>query len=113
MVLCLGLLGMVMFLIEQKTKEIGIRKCLGENVLSITGQLMKPFLISGIIAGVIAIPVTWYVMERWLQNYAYRMHLNIWVFNLSGTIIIGIAFLTVFWQSWQGGDKKSGGCIAS
>ena len=57
-VLCLGLLGMVMFLIEQKTKEIGIRKCLGENVLSITGKILKPFLISGIIAVIIAIPVT-------------------------------------------------------
>jgi putative ABC transport system permease protein len=100
-VLCLGLLGMVMFLIEQKTKEIGIRKCLGENVLSINGQLIKPFLISGIIAGVIAIPITWYVMEHWLQNYAYHIHLSIWVFILSGIITIGIALLTVLLQSWR------------
>ena len=105
-VLCLGLLGMVMFLIEQKTKEIGIRKCLGENVLSITGQFIKPFLISGIIAGVIAIPFTWYVMEHWLQNYAYRIHLNIWVFILSGIITIGIALLTVFWQSWRAATRN-------
>jgi putative ABC transport system permease protein len=100
-VLCLGLLGMVMFLIEQKTKEIGIRKCLGENVLSINGQLIKPFLISGIIAGVIALPITWYVMEHWLQNYAYHIHLSIWVFILSGIITIGIALLTVLLQSWR------------
>jgi putative ABC transport system permease protein len=100
-VLCLGLLGMVMFLIEQKTKEIGVRKCLGENMLSIIGRLIKPFLISGIIAGVIAIPLTWYVMEHWLQNYAYRIQLNIWIFYLSVIITIGIAFLTVLWQSWR------------
>lgn len=105
-VLCLGLLGMVMFLIEQKTKEIGIRKCLGENVLSITGQFIKPFLISGIIAGVIAIPVTWVVMEKWLQNYAYHIYLNIWVFIVSGIIIIGIALLTVFWQSWRAATRN-------
>jgi putative ABC transport system permease protein len=105
-VLCLGLLGMVMFLIEQKTKEIGIRKCLGEKVLSIIGQLIKPFLISGIIAGAIAIPLTWYLMEHWLQNYAYHIHLNIWIFILSGIIIVGIALLTVFWQSRRAATRN-------
>jgi putative ABC transport system permease protein len=105
-VLCLGLLGMVMFLIEQKTKEIGIRKCLGENVFSIIGQLIKPFLISGIIAALVAIPLTWYVMDKWLQNYAYRIHLNIWIFNIAGLVTIGIALLTVFWQSWRAATKN-------
>ena len=101
LVLCLGLLGMVMFLIEQKTKEIGVRKCLGENVLSIIGKLIKPFLISGIIAGVIAVPITWYVMKHWLQNYSYRIHLTLWILILSGLLTIGIALLTVVWQSWR------------
>jgi putative ABC transport system permease protein len=105
-VLCLGLLGMVMFLIEQKTKEIGIRKCLGENMLLITAQLIRPFLISGIIAGAIAIPLTWYIMNLWLQNYAYHIKLNIWIFVLSGTAIIGIAILTVFWQSWRAATRN-------
>ena len=105
-VLCLGLLGMVMFLIEQKTKEIGVRKCLGENVLSITGQLIKPFLVSGTIAGVIAIPVTWYVMKHWLQNYAYHIHLNLWIFILSGIITIGMALFTVLWQSWRAATRN-------
>jgi putative ABC transport system permease protein len=100
-VLCLGLLGMVMFLIEQKTKEIGIRKCLGENMVLIASKLIRPFLISGIVAGAIAIPLTWYIMDRWLQNYAYRIKLNIGVFILSCTIITGIAILTVLWQSWR------------
>jgi ABC-type antimicrobial peptide transport system permease subunit len=98
-VLCLGMLGMVMFLIEQKTKEIGVRKCLGENVMSIILQLIRPFLVSGIIAGPIAIPVTWYTMSHWLQNYSYRIHLNIWIFIFAGLITVGIAMVTVFWES--------------
>ncbi len=105
-VLCLGLLGTVMFLIEQKTKEIGIRKCLGENVMSIIGQLTRPFLISGMIAGIIAIPIAWYVMRRWLQNYAEHINLNLLTFILSGVIIIGIALLTVFWQSWKASKRN-------
>ena len=105
-VLCLGMLGMVMFMIEQKTKEIGVRKCLGENVISIIIQLIRPFLISGLIAGAIAIPVTWYIMSHWLQNYTYRIHLNIWLFILSAIITIGIAFLTVFWESWRAATRN-------
>ena len=105
-VLCLGMLGMVMFLIEQKTKEIGVRKCLGENILSIIIQLIKPFLISGLIAGVIAIPIAWYIMNHWLQNYTYRIQLNIWIFILSGIIIIGIALVTVFWESWRAATRN-------
>lgn len=105
-VLFLGLSGMVMFLIEQKTKEIGIRKCLGEKVLSITGQIIKPFLISGIIAIIIAVPVTLYVMERWLQSYAYHISPDIRAFLISGTIIIGIALLTVLFKSLKAATRN-------
>jgi putative ABC transport system permease protein len=105
-VLCLGLLGTVMFLIEQKTKEIGIRKCLGENVMSIIGKLTRPFLISGLIAGIIAIPIAWYIMKRWLLNYAGHITLNLMTFILAGIIIIGIALLTVFWQSWKASKRN-------
>jgi putative ABC transport system permease protein len=105
-VLCLGMLGMVMFLIEQKTKETGVRKCLGENVLSIIIQLIRPFVLSGIIACVIAIPVTWYIMGHWLQNYTYKIHLSIWVFILAGIATIGIALLTVIWQSWRAATRN-------
>jgi putative ABC transport system permease protein len=105
-VLCLGMLGMVMFLIEQKTKETGVRKCLGENVMSIIIQLIRPFLVSGIIASVIAIPVTWYIMGHWLQNYNYKIHLNIWIFILAGVATIGIALLTVIWQSWRAATRN-------
>lgn len=105
-VLCLGLLGMVMFLIEQKTREIGIRKSLGENVRSINIKLIRPFLGCGIIALVIAVPVAWFVMEHWLQNYAYRINLKTGVFILSGVIVIAIALLTVIWQIWKAASRN-------
>lgn len=105
-VLCLGLLGLVMFLTEQKTKEIGVRKCLGENVLSITRLFVKPFLISGVVAGAIAMPLTWLAMDRWLQSYAYRIHLSVWIFILSGIIAVGIAVVTVLWQSYKAASRN-------
>lgn len=105
-VLCLGLLGFVMFMAEQKTKEIGVRKCLGEEVSSIIGRFIKPFLITGFFAGVIAIPVTWYVMDRWLQSYAYRIQLNVWTFLFAGFLAIALAVLTVSWQSWKAATQN-------
>jgi len=105
-VLCLGLLGTIMFLIEQKTKEIGIRKCLGENMLRISTQLIRPFIISGMIATVIVVPVAWYIMKHWLQNYAYHMNLNLWISITSCISIIGLAILTVFWQSWRAAKRN-------
>ena len=104
-VLCLGLLGMAMFCTEQKTKEIGIRKCLGEKVLSIISHITKSFIVSGIIAGVIAIPLTWYLMNHWLQNYAYHINLKIGIFFLSIGIIIGLALISVVSQSWKAATR--------
>ena len=97
-VLCLGLLGMIIFLIEQKTKEMGIRKCMGENVRSTIGHYMKPFLVSGLIAAVIAIPLTWYLMQQWLLNYSSHINLNIWVFGISVLLVLAIALTTVSWN---------------
>lgn len=100
-VLCLGLLGVVLFLIEQKVKEIGIRKCLGESVISICARFVKPFIVLGILASLIAMPLTWLAMDRWLQNYAYRIDLSVWIFVFSGFAAIAIAVITVLWQSWR------------
>jgi putative ABC transport system permease protein len=94
-----------MFCIEQKTKEIGIRKCLGEKVSSIIRNITKSFIISGIIAEIIAIPLTWYFMNHWLSNYAYHINLKIWIFVLSGAIIIGLALISVLLQSWKAATK--------
>lgn len=105
-VLCLGLLGFVMFMAEQQTKEIGVRKCMGENVASIIVRFIKPFLISGLIASVIAIPLAWFIMNRWLQNYSLRIQLNIWIFLVAGFAAIAIAVLTVSWQSWKAATRN-------
>jgi len=106
LVLCLGLLGVVMFLTEQKTKEIGVRKCLGERVSSIILNLLKPFVYSGLIAGVVAVPITWYLMDRWLQNYTNRIDLNLWIFVLAILASIAIAVITVSWQSWRAASRN-------
>ncbi len=105
-VLCLGLLGVIMFLTEQKTKEIGVRKCLGERVSSIILTLLKPFVFSGLIASVFAVPATWFLMNRWLQNYTNRIDLNVWIFVLSIVIAILIAVATVSWQSWRAATRN-------
>jgi putative ABC transport system permease protein len=105
-VLCLGLLGVVMFLAEQRTKEIGVRKCLGEKEASIIVRLVKPFLLSGLVAGVIAVPATWYLMMRWLQNYTNRIELNIWTFLLAVLISMVIGVIIVSWQSWKAATRN-------
>jgi putative ABC transport system permease protein len=105
-VLCLGLLGVVMFLAEQKTKEIGVRKCLGEQESSIIGRLLKPIILSGFGASAFAVPVTWYIMDRWLQSYANRIELSIWIFLFAVIISIAIAVITVSWQSWKAATRN-------
>lgn len=105
-VLCLGLLGVVMFLAEQKTKEIGVRKCLGEDEKSIIMRLVKPFVFAGIIASVIAIPATWYIMNLWLESYANRIQLSIWTFAFALFIAIALAVVTVSWQSWKAATRN-------
>lgn len=105
-VLSLGLLGFIMFLAEQKTKEISIRKYLGEEILSILKYFMKPFLLSGIIASLVSIPITWYFMNQWLQNYAYRIDLDIWLLILSTSFIICIALASVVWHSWKAATRN-------
>ncbi|HLP05987.1 MAG TPA: ABC transporter permease [Paludibacter sp.] len=100
-VLCLGLLGVVMFMAEQKTKEIGVRKCLGEKETSIAVRFIMPILVSGIAASVVAVPLTWHVMNRWLENYANRIELDIWIFLLAVIATLAIAVFTVAWQSWR------------
>lgn len=96
---CLGLLGLAMFTAEQRIKEIGIRKVLGASVSSLFSLLSSEFLILVIIALVIALPVSWYAMNSWLQGFAYRTSLQWWMFALSGVIIILIATATVSFQA--------------
>jgi putative ABC transport system permease protein len=96
---CLGLLGLTMFTVEQRTREIGIRKVLGASVFSLFSLLSKQFIILVIIALLIASPFAYWAMHSWLQNFAYKVGIEWWVFALSGFGMIAIALLTVSFQS--------------
>jgi putative ABC transport system permease protein len=96
---CLGLFGLATFTAEARTKEIGVRKVLGASVSSIVALLSKDFLKLVLIAIVIASPIAWWAMNRWLQDFAYRIDIEWWVFALAGLLAVGIALLTVSFQS--------------
>ena len=96
---CLGLFGLAAFMAEQRTKEIGVRKVLGADVLGIIGLLSKDFLTLVGIAIVIALPVSWFASTKWLDSFAYRTDLTWWIFALAGIVAILIALLTVSFQS--------------
>ena len=98
-VACLGLFGLATFTAEQRTKEIGVRKVLGASVFGLVTLLSKDFLKLVLIAIVIASPLAWYTMNRWLQDFAYRIDIEWWVFGLAGLLAVGIALLTVSFQS--------------
>ncbi|WP_246859503.1 ABC transporter permease [Spirosoma sp. KCTC 42546] len=96
---CLGLFGLASFSAQQRTKEIGVRKVLGASVGSVVTLLSRDFLKPVSIAILVASPIAWYVMSQWLQNFAYRVDISGWVFALVGLLAIGIALLTVSFQS--------------
>ena len=96
---CLGLFGLASFAAEQRTKEIGIRKVLGASVPGIVTLFSKEFLKLVIIANLIAWPIAYFAMNRWLDDFAYKTDMNIWIFILSGGIAILIALLTVSFQA--------------
>jgi putative ABC transport system permease protein len=96
---CLGLFGLVTFTAEQRTKEIGIRKVLGASVPGIVRMLSKDFLKLVIIAAVIAFPVAWWTMNKWLEDFAYRVSIGWWVFFLAGVLALVIALFTVSFQA--------------
>ena len=97
----LGMIGLSVFLIDHRTKEIGIRKINGARVAEVMIMLNKNFVKWVAIALVIAVPITYYAMHLWLKSFAYKTDLSWWIFALAGIIAIGIALLTVSWQSWR------------
>ena len=96
---CLGLFGLALFSTEQRTKEIGVRKVLGATTVGLVGLLSKDFLKLVLVALLIATPLAWYFMQKWLADFAYRINISWWVFALAGFVAIGVAFLTVGFQS--------------
>jgi putative ABC transport system permease protein len=96
---CLGLLGLATHAAQRRTKEIGVRKVLGASVLGITGLLAKDFLKLVLIAILIASPIAYYFMDKWLADFAYRIDIQWWMFVFAGIGAIAIAFTTVSFQS--------------
>lgn len=99
MIACLGLFGLAAYSAEQRVKEIGIRKVLGATVTNIVSLLSKDYLRLVAIGFVIAVPVSWYVMNRWLADFAYRIEINPLVFLMAGGLVLLVAILTVSWQA--------------
>ncbi len=99
LVACMGLLGIALLAISKRTKEIGIRKVLGASVAGITGLLAKDFLKLVVVAIVIASPIAYFLMQKWLADFAYRIDIQWWMFAAAGAVALAIAFLTVSFQS--------------
>jgi putative ABC transport system permease protein len=93
------LFGLATFIAEQRTKEIGVRKVLGASVPNLVSMLSKDFLKLVAIASLIAFPVAWWAMHKWLQDFAYRIRIEWWVFVLAAFIALLIALLTVSVQA--------------
>lgn len=103
---CLGILAMSLFVCQRRVKEIGIRKVNGAKVSEILAMLNKDFVKWVVIAFVISVPVAWYLMYKWLQNFAFKTELSLWIFALTGLMVLGIALLTVSWQSWHSATRN-------
>ena len=99
LIACLGLFGLITYAAEQRTKEIGIRKVLGATVTNVTTMLSKDFLKLVLISTLIAFPLSWLVMNKWLQSFAYRIHISWWIFLVAGATAILIALITVCFRA--------------
>jgi len=103
---CLSLFSLVMSAAVSRTKEIGIRKINGARVAEILFLLNREYIILVIISYAAAIPVIWLALHKWLQSFAFRTEVSMWIFLLSGLIAFGIALLTVSWQSWRAATRN-------
>jgi putative ABC transport system permease protein len=102
----MGLFAMSLYYIQQKVKEIGVRKVNGARVSEILEMLNREFLVWVIVAFVFAAPLAYYIVTRWLENFPYKIELNWLIFVLSGVIAVAVAVLTVSWQSWKAATRN-------
>jgi putative ABC transport system permease protein len=102
----IGLYALAKFTIGNRIKEIGIRKVNGARITEILSMLNKNFVMKVVFAFIIATPVAWYAMNKWLENFAYKTTLSWWIFALAGLLALGIALLTVSWQSWKAATRN-------
>jgi len=102
----LGLYGLSAFISEQRTKEVGVRKVMGASILNLLISFVIDFCKLVILSAIIAIPVSWYVLQNWLDGFAYRIHLSLDVFVFSGLVAIIVAALTVSFQAYKSAIKN-------
>ncbi len=103
---CMGILGQIFLISLNRTKEIGIRKVNGARISEVLVMLNKDFVKWVAIAFIIATPIAYYAMHKWLENFAYKTELSWWIFALAGVLALGIALLTVSWQSWRAATRN-------
>jgi putative ABC transport system permease protein len=106
LVACLGLFGLSIYTAERRVKEIGIRKILGASVQSVVGLLSKEFVKLVLLSAVIAFPLAWWAMSKWLEDFAYRVMMQVWVFALAALLALGIALLTVSSQAFRAARRN-------
>jgi len=102
----LGLIGLASFMTSQRTREIGIRKVMGSSSSGIVMLLSKGFLQPVLISIVLACPLGWWLMNKWLQSFPYRTNIHLWVFAVSGIFVILVAFISVSSQTWKAALTK-------
>ena len=102
----IGISALALFISQQRTKEIGIRKVNGAKISEVMALLNKDFVKWVAIAFVIATPIAYYAMNKWLENFAYKTTLSWWIFALAGMLALGIALLIVSWQSWKAATRN-------
>jgi putative ABC transport system permease protein len=107
LITCLSLFALIMTATISRTKEIGIRKLNGAKVSEILFLLNRDFILLVTISYAIAVPVIWFALHKWLQGFAYRTDISLWLFLLAGIIAFGIALITVSWQSWRAATRNS------
>ena len=95
LICCIGLAGLASFTIERRFKEIGIRKVLGASMQQVLALISKEFLKLVLIAFLIAVPLTWWLMSNWLQNYTYRVSISGWMFGIVGSMVLLLTLLIV------------------
>ncbi|GAG40973.1 unnamed protein product, partial [marine sediment metagenome] len=106
LICCLGLLGLISFSTEQKTKEIAIRKVLGASINEIIYTLFKPIFWLVFLALIVATPVAYWFARKWLSGFAYQTPISLLVFILSGVVALILAFLTTGYHSWRAAVSK-------
>ncbi len=103
---CLGIFGLALYSSEKRSKEIGIRKINGAKISEVMVMLNKDLVKWVLIAFIISSPIAFYVMHKWLENFAYKTELSWWIFALAGLLTLGIALLTVSFQSWKAASRN-------